>query len=126
MIPPRSTTFILRQKPSPTPNPTEEKLCRTRSVPERTPTIRRSMPMAQQAAAKILVGPRFLEDRVCRLMYRAATDEAWTEEWRKDGWVRTQALVRDVIGAPTAQPGQLRRRGIPMEKGAWDREEIRA
>lgn len=82
--------------------------------------------MAQSAPAQILAGPRFLEDRICRLMYLAATDEAWTEEWRKDGWVRTRALVRDVIAAPTAKPGQLRRRGIPVEPGAWDREEIRA
>ncbi len=81
--------------------------------------------MAQSAPAQILAGPRFVDDRICRLMYLDATDEVWTEEWR-DGWVRTKALVRDVIAAPTAKPGQLRIRGIPNEPGAWDQEEVRA
>jgi hypothetical protein len=82
--------------------------------------------MAKAAAAQVLVGPRFLDDRVCRLMYVRATDEAWTEEWRKGSWVRTQALVRDVIAAPSPKPGQLKRRGIPLELGAWDREAVHA
>lgn len=70
---------------------------------------------------KILVGPRCLDDRICRLMYVKATDEAWTEEWRKGGWVRTNALVRHVLKAPAPKPSQLKRRGIPFELGDWDR-----
>jgi hypothetical protein len=77
-------------------------------------------------APKILVGPRCLDDRICRLMYVKATDEAWTEEWRKGSWVRTNALVRHVLKAPLPKPSQLKRRGIPLELGDWDREEIRA
>ena len=54
-------------------------------------------------------------------MYVRATDEVWTEEW-KDGWVRTTALVRHVLKAPTPKPAQLKRRGIPVERGVWDQE----
>ena len=38
----------------------------------------------------------------------------------------TKALVRDVIAAPSPKPGQLKRRGIPLELGAWDREAVHA
>lgn len=76
---------------------------------------------ATQSVPRILVGPRFLDDRICRLMYVEATDEVWTEEW-KEGWVRTTALVRLVLKAPRPKPAQLRRRGVPIERGAWDRE----
>lgn len=70
---------------------------------------------------QVLVGPRCLDDRICRLVYVRETDEFWTEEWGTDGWVRTQALVRHVLKAPTPKPAQLRKRGIPLERGAWDR-----
>lgn len=73
---------------------------------------------------QVLVGPRCLENRICRLIYVRETDEVWTEEWGKGGWVRTQALVRHVLKAPSPKPGQLKRRGIPLELGAWDREEV--
>jgi hypothetical protein len=76
---------------------------------------------ASQANPLILVGPRFLDNRICRLMYIQATDEVWTEEWR-GSWVRTTALVRHVLKAPTPKPAQLKRRGIPVEHGVWDRE----
>lgn len=81
---------------------------------------------AKKVAQQILVGPRCLDDRICRLVYVRATDEAWTEEWRKGGWVRTTALVRHVLKAPSPKPAQLKRRGIPLELGDWDREEVRA
>ena len=75
--------------------------------------------------AQVLVGPRCLDDRICRLVYARATDEVWTEEWRKEsGWVRTQALVRLVLKAPSPKPAQLKKRGIPLELGALDREEV--
>lgn len=80
---------------------------------------------AQKIAPQILVGPRALDDRICRLVYARATDEVWTEEWRKDSWVRTDALVRLVLKAPSPKPAQLRKRGIPLELGDWDREEVR-
>ncbi len=70
---------------------------------------------------EVLVGPRCVDDRICRLMYVRATDEVWTEEW-KGCWVRTTALVRHVLKAPPPKPAQLRRRGIPLELGVWDRE----
>lgn len=79
---------------------------------------------AKKAAPQVLVGPRCLDDRICRLVYLRATDEAWTEEWLKGSWVRTTALVRHVLKAPTPKPGQLRRRGIPLELGVWDREQV--
>jgi hypothetical protein len=78
----------------------------------------------QQIAPQVLVGPRCLDDRICRLVYVRATDEVWTEEWTKGSWVRTSALVRLVLKAPTPKPAQLKSRGIPLELGAWDREEV--
>lgn len=79
---------------------------------------------AKKVAPQILVGPRCLDDRICRLVYVRATDEVWAEEWRKDTWVRTTALVRLVLKAPTPKPAQLKKRGIPLELGVWDREEV--
>lgn len=79
---------------------------------------------AQQISPQILVGPRCLDDKICRLIYVRATDEVWAEEWRKGSWVRTSALVRLVLKAPTPKPAQLKRRGIPLEIGVWDREEV--
>ena len=76
--------------------------------------------MATQATPLILVGPRFLDNRICRLMYVRATDEVWTEEWR-GRWVRTTALVRHVLKAPTPKPAELKRQGVPVERGVWDR-----
>ncbi|MEX2570827.1 MAG: hypothetical protein WD737_05940 [Gemmatimonadota bacterium] len=78
---------------------------------------------AKSTAPQILVGPRCLDDRICRLVYVRETDEAWAEEWRQGSWVRTSALVRLVLKAPVPKPAQLKRRGIPMEVGVWDREE---
>ncbi len=75
--------------------------------------------MSATPAPQMLVGPRFVDDRICRLMYIRATDEVWTEEW--DGrWVRTSALVRHVLKAPPPGPAQLRRSGIPDERGLLD------
>lgn len=73
--------------------------------------------------SQVLVGPRCLDDRICRLVYTRATDEVWAEEWQSDAWVRTDALVRLVLKAPQSKPSQLERRGIPVEVGMWDREE---
>lgn len=70
--------------------------------------------------AKVLAGPRRLDDRICRLMYVRETDEAWTEEWSDRSWRRTVVLVRDVLGAPVAPLSVLKRRGIPAERGEWD------
>jgi hypothetical protein len=81
---------------------------------------------AQPSSPQILVGPRVLDDRVCRLVYVRATDEVWAEEWRTEGWVRTSALVRLVLKAPVPKPAALKRRGIPVELGVWDREEALA
>lgn len=81
--------------------------------------------MSQKIESQVLVGPRCLEDRICRLVYARSTDEVWTEEW-KDGWVRTHALVRLVLKAPSPKPSQLEQQGIPLELGVWDREEIHA
>ncbi|HUE95203.1 MAG TPA: hypothetical protein VMN39_01000 [Longimicrobiaceae bacterium] len=73
--------------------------------------------------AQVLVGPRCLDDRICRLVYVRETDEFWTEEWGSGGWFRTQALVRHVLKAPSPKPAQLKKRGIPIELGEWDREQ---
>jgi len=70
---------------------------------------------------QVLVGPRTLDSRICRLVYHRPADEAWIEEWCEGEWVRTTALVRDVLKAPVAATSQLRRRGIPTEQGIWDR-----
>jgi hypothetical protein len=77
---------------------------------------------AMTTDAKVLVGPRRLNDRICRLMYVRETDEAWTEEWADRSWRRTVVLVREVLSAPVASESVLRRRGIPAERGEWDRE----
>lgn len=91
------------------------------------PSIERFHPKEDQMPAKmlapqVLVGPRCLDDRICRLVYVRATDEFWTEEWGNDGWVRAQALVRHVLKAPSPKPAQLKKRGIPLEIGIFDRE----
>ncbi|HET7321598.1 MAG TPA: hypothetical protein VFI96_03815 [Longimicrobiaceae bacterium] len=74
----------------------------------------------------VLIGPRKLQDRICRLMYVRETDEVWTEEWSADSWVRAHLLVRDLLQAPTAKRTTLRRRGIPVELGELDREQVMA
>ncbi len=73
---------------------------------------------------KVLAGPRRLDDRICRLMYVRETDEAWTEEWSDRSWHRTALLVRHVLSAPVASASVLERRGIPAERGEWDREVV--
>lgn len=70
---------------------------------------------------RVLVGPRRLKNRICRLMYAVDTDEAWTEVWKEDSWQRTPLLVREVLSAPLPQAATLARRGIPDEWGEWDR-----
>ena len=71
---------------------------------------------------RVLIGPRSLDDRICRLMYVPETDEVWSEEWSERAWVRAAVLVRHLLKAPTATPSVLRRRGIPVEPGDWDLE----
>ena len=78
--------------------------------------------MPSRATPRILIGPRALDDRICRLMYIPEMDEAWTEEWAEREWVRTPVLVRYLMKAPTPSQAILRRRGIPRELGEWDRE----
>lgn len=75
---------------------------------------------------RVLVGPRRLKNRICRLMYVGETDEAWTEIWDKDSWRRVPLLVRDVLSAPFPAAASLARRGIPDERGEWDAEAHRA
>lgn len=70
----------------------------------------------------VLVGPRSLEDRICRLVYVRETDEAWAEEWCDRAWVRTQVLARHILKAPATKPSMLRRRGVPAGQGVWDLE----
>lgn len=76
--------------------------------------------------ARVLVGPRALKNRICRLMYVRETDEVWTEVWKKDSWLRAPLLVRDVLSAPSPPAAALASRGIPEERGEWDREQARA
>ena len=71
---------------------------------------------------QVLIGPRSLDRRICRLMYVRETDEVWAEEWSKRAWVRATVLVRHLLKAPTPTPATLKRRGIPNEPGAWDDE----
>ena len=78
--------------------------------------------MSPRATPRILIGPRSLDDRICRLMYVRETDEAWTEEWSEREWVRTPVLVRYLMNAPAASRATLVRRGIPREIGEWDQE----
>ncbi|HET8655174.1 MAG TPA: hypothetical protein VFL93_06645 [Longimicrobiaceae bacterium] len=79
-----------------------------------------------EPAPLVLIGPRKLNDRICRLMYVRETDEAWTEEWTDRAWVRSPVLVRHLLSAPAAKRATLARRGIPAEVGEWDREQPRA
>jgi hypothetical protein len=76
--------------------------------------------------ARILVGPRRLDDRICRLVYVRETDEAWAEVWDDRGWKRAPVLVRHLLNAPAAPRSLLRRRGVSGEVGEWDREAHRA
>ena len=78
----------------------------------------------QTVKAQVLVGPRTLGNRIYRLVYRRDTDEAWTEQWSDQAWVRAPMLVRYVLSAPTSREETLARRGIPGERGEWDREPI--
>lgn len=78
--------------------------------------------MSVGTRSSVLVGPRTLDDRICRLVYRRATDEVWTEEWVGGAWVRTHALVRLVLSAPIPEASHLERCGIPLELGEWDLE----
>jgi hypothetical protein len=71
---------------------------------------------------QVLIGPRSLDRRICRLMYVRETDEVWAEEWSKRAWVRATVLVRHLLKAPTPPAATLKRRGIPNEPGAWDNE----
>ena len=80
--------------------------------------------MSSKKTPQILVGPRYLNDKICRLVYVRATDEVWTEEWSRDSWVRTSELIRRVLQAPTPKPAQLKKQGVPLELGVWDREEV--
>jgi hypothetical protein len=80
--------------------------------------------MSPRATPRILIGPRSLDDRICRLMYMSETDEAWAEEWAEREWVRTTVLVRYLMKAPVASKAVLVRRGIPREVGEWDVERI--
>ena len=69
--------------------------------------------MSPRATPRVLIGPRSLDDRICRLMYVRETDEAWTEEWDESAWVRTPVLVRYLMKAPRASRAALKSRGIP-------------
>jgi hypothetical protein len=77
---------------------------------------------AQTTMPQVFVGPRYLDDRIIRLVYARTTDEVWTEEWDTGAWVRTRALLREVLKAPRPRPAQLKGRGIPAEDGLLDRE----
>jgi hypothetical protein len=69
---------------------------------------------------RVLVGPRWLENRICRLVYRQETDEVWAEQWSDGSWIRTSALVRHVLKAPPPRPAQMKRLGVPQEVGFLD------
>ena len=71
---------------------------------------------------RVLIGPRTLDDRICRLMYVRETDEVWAEEWSERAWVRATVLVRLLLKAPSATPTALESFGIPAERGEWDLE----
>lgn len=79
--------------------------------------------VAERLAARVLIGPRSLDDRICRLMYVQETDEAWTEVWSDRAWVRVPILVRYVLKAPVPAPAVLKRFGVKTEPGEWDREQ---
>lgn len=78
---------------------------------------------SQTPSPRVLVGPRRLKNRICRLMYVGETDEAWTEVWTKDSWQRRPLLVRDVLSAPPPAASALARKGIPDERGEWDQQQ---
>lgn len=82
--------------------------------------------MPQHATARVLIGPRSLDDRICRLIYVRETDEAWMEEWTDRAWVRASVLARHLMKAPPASRATLARRGIPPELGEWDRTRAKA
>jgi hypothetical protein len=77
--------------------------------------------IAERPTPRVLIGPRSLDDRICRLMYIRETDEAWTEEWREREWRRTSVLVRHLMKAPKPPKSALTRQGVPNEPGEWDR-----
>ncbi len=77
-----------------------------------------------KSEAQVIVGPRSLENRICRLVYRPATDEVWAEEWQADSWVRANALVRLILKAPPADRSKLEGQGVRSEPGIWDLEEV--
>lgn len=77
---------------------------------------------SETQSPRVLVGPRRVKNRICRLMYAGETDEAWTEVWTKDSWQRRPLLVRDILSAPPPAASALARRGIPDERGEWDLE----
>ncbi|CAN5803019.1 hypothetical protein BH23GEM6_BH23GEM6_15840 [soil metagenome] len=76
--------------------------------------------IADRPIAHVLIGPRSLDDRICRLMYVRETDEAWTEEWCERQWKRVTVLVRHLMKAPAPPRSALRKQGIPNEPGEWD------
>lgn len=75
---------------------------------------------------RVLIGPRSLDDKICRLMYVRETDEVWAEEWSQQAWVRARVLVRHLLKAPVATRARLRLSGVPEEQGEWDSDPIRA
>ena len=77
---------------------------------------------SERLTARVLIGPRSLDDRICRLMYAADTDEAWTEVWSERAWIRASILVRHVLKAPIPTPAALARFGVSTEPGEWDME----
>jgi hypothetical protein len=77
--------------------------------------------IAERHIARVLIGPRSLDDRICRLMYIRETDEAWAEEWSEREWKRAKVLVRHLMKAPVPPRAALARRGIPNEPGELDR-----
>jgi hypothetical protein len=80
----------------------------------------------ERLAARVLVGPRSLDDRICRLMYVRETDEMWTEVWNERAWERASLLARYVLKAPVPPAAALDRQGIPAERGEWDRDAVHA
>lgn len=77
-------------------------------------------------STRVLVGPRSLNRRICRLLYLSETDEAWTEVWNDHDWERVPVLARLVLNAPSTSERALSRRGIPLERGEWDQKEMNA
>lgn len=77
----------------------------------------------ERPTAQILIGPRSLDDRICRLMYIRETEEVWAEVWKNRSWQRAHLLARHLLKAPPAAPGVLARFGVPGEMGELDREQ---